>query len=35
MESELQYVVTLVILMLGVLWISAPRKRPQQPYYHH
>jgi hypothetical protein len=35
MESELQSIVTLVILMLGVLWLSAPKKRPQQPHYHH
>jgi hypothetical protein len=34
METELTYLVIFVAFMLGLLWLSLPKKRsPQQPRY--
>jgi len=35
METELTYLVLFVAFMLGLLWVSRPKKRPQRPHYHY
>jgi hypothetical protein len=31
METELTYLVIFVVVILGLLWLSLPKKEPQDP----